>query len=97
MASLAAVKSYVTLGPIMQIAVDFSPCTVDTPMLTVSSCGVKRQYVLSVLKRKAEILDIHMHFCGFSLIHSFNTIFFHLRVSLSGVLLPYGQKITSGL
>ena len=45
-------------------------------MITVSSCGVKPQRVLSGLERKAEILDIHMHFCGFSFIHSLQHFFF---------------------
>ena len=39
-------------------------------MITVSSCGVKLQEVLQGLVKKAERLDIHMHFCGFSQ-HSF--------------------------
>ena len=43
----------------------------------VSSCGVKFQEVLSGLEKKAKTLDIHMHFCGFSL-HSFFTLFFFL-------------------
>ena len=34
-------------------------------MATVSSCGIKLQYVLSGLERKAKTLEIHMHFCGF--------------------------------
>ena len=40
-----------------------SPLTEDTSMITVSSCDVKLQEVLSGLEKK---LDIHMHFCGFS-------------------------------
>jgi len=43
-----------------------SPLTEDTSMITVSSCGVKLQEVLSGLENKAKTLDIHMHFCGFS-------------------------------
>jgi len=35
-------------------------------MMNVSSCGIKLQEVLSGLGKKAETLDIHMHFCGFS-------------------------------
>ena len=35
-------------------------------MITVSSCGVKLQEVLSGLENKAKTLDIYMHFCGFS-------------------------------
>ena len=45
-----------------------SPLTEDTSMITVSSCGVKLQKVVSDLEKE---LDIHMHFCGFSQ-HSFN-------------------------
>ena len=44
-----------------------SSLTEDTRRITVSSCGVKLQEVLSGLeKRKAKALDIHVHFCGFS-------------------------------
>ena len=48
-------------------------------MITVSSCGVKLQEVLSGLglEKKAKRLDIHMHFCGFSQ-HSFTTSYFFL-------------------
>ena len=35
-------------------------------MITVSSCGVQLQEVFSGLEKKAKILDIHVHFCGFS-------------------------------
>ena len=40
--------------------------TEDTSMITVSSCCVKLEEVLSGLKKKAKTLDIHVHFCGFS-------------------------------
>jgi len=33
-------------------------------MVTVSSCGVKLQEVLSALRKRAKTLDIHVHFCG---------------------------------
>ena len=75
-ASLATVKSCVTacrsnllMANVWQcaFAVDelfnLSACTVDTSMITVSSCSVK---LLSGLERKTKTLDIHMHFCGFS-------------------------------
>ena len=39
--------------------------TEDTSLITVYSCGVKLQEVLSGLE-KAKTLDILMHFCGFS-------------------------------
>ena len=39
-----------------------SPLTEDTSVITVSSCGVKLQEVLSGLDKT---LDIHVHFCGF--------------------------------
>ena len=58
------------------LALNLSAWTVDTSMITVSSCGVKPQQVLSGLERKAEILDIHMHFCGFSFIHSLQQFLF---------------------
>ena len=51
-----------------------SPLTEDTSMITVISCGVKLQEVVSGLEKKAKTLDIHMHFCDFSqhsFIHSF--------------------------
>ena len=48
-----------------------SPLT-NTSTITVSSCSVKLQEVLSGLDKT---LDIHMHFCGFSQ-HSFITLFF---------------------
>ena len=38
----------------------------DTSIITVSSCGIKLQEVISGLEEKAKTLDIHMHFCGFS-------------------------------
>ena len=43
-----------------------NPLTEDTSKITVSSCGVKVQEVLSGLEKKAKKLDIHVHFCGFS-------------------------------
>ena len=39
-------------------------------MIAYPSWGVKLQYILSGLERKANILDIHMHLCGFSFIFS---------------------------
>jgi len=51
-------------------------------MMTVSSCGVKLQEVLSGLEKKAKTLDIHVHFCGFSQ-HSLLCYFFF--VSTCGV------------
>jgi len=33
-------------------------------VITVSSCGVKVQEVLSGLDKEAKTMDIHMHFCG---------------------------------
>ena len=55
-----------------------SPLTEDTSMITVSSCGVKLHEVLSGLEKKAETLDIHMHFCDFS--QHYFTFFFPLGV-----------------
>ena len=47
------------------VSVDYlSGLTEDTSMITVSSCGVKLQEVLSGLEKKT--LDIHLHFCGVS-------------------------------
>ena len=43
--------------------------------LSVSSCGVKLQKVVSGLEKKAKTLDIHMHYCGFSQ-HSFISLIF---------------------
>ena len=43
-----------------------SPLTEDTSKITVSSCGVKLQEVLSGFEKKAKALGIHMHFCGVS-------------------------------
>ena len=88
-ASLANVKSCITVGPILLMA-NVWPCLVpvdylsgialteDTGMITVSSCGVKLQEILSGLeKQRLKALDIHMHFCGFSQLHYF---FFPLGV-----------------
>ena len=63
------VKSYVTVGPShwwqiygpVLIPCKLSACTVDTSMITVSSCGVIVQWVLR--------LSMHVHFCGFSFIY----------------------------
>ena len=48
-----------------------SALTEDTSMITVSSCGVKLQYILSGLERKAKTLDKQVHFCGFSFLYSY--------------------------
>ena len=76
-ASLANVKSCITVGPILLMA-NVWPCLVPVDYLsgialtedtgiTVSSCGVKLQEILSGLeKQKLKALEIHMHFCGFS-------------------------------
>ena len=45
-----------------------------TSKITVSSCGVKLQEVLSGLEKRAKALEIHMHFCDFSQ-HSFFPLF----------------------
>ena len=74
-ASLAIVISCVTTGPIFingkclalysfsVFPLRLSILTEHASMITVSSCGVKRQEVLSSLEKT---LDIHVHFCGFS-------------------------------
>ena len=54
-------------------------------MITVSSCGVKLQEVLSGLEKK---VDIHMHFCGFSLnIHHFIIFFLYTWGVTWGVMI----------
>ena len=84
-ASLANVQSCVTIGRIYYwqmfgpvylsaLPLGLSPLTEATSMITVSSCGVKLQEVLSGLEKKAKTLDIHVHFCGFSQ-HSFFSFF----------------------
>ena len=44
-----------------------SPLTEDTSMITVSSCGVKLQEVLSGLDKTLDI-HVHVHFCQHSII-----------------------------
>ena len=92
MASLVTVKSCVTIGQFLDdkcmapwdcccLARDFSACTVDTSMITVSSCAVKLQLVLSGWERNTKTLGMHVYFCGFSFIHSL--LYFHLGCNLS--------------
>ena len=55
-----------------------SPLTENTPMITVSRCGVKLQEVLSGLEKKAKTLDM-CTFLAFLNIHSFiHYLFFFL-------------------
>ena len=62
------------------LALRFSPLAEDTSMITVSSCGVKLQELLSGLQEVAKTLNTNASFCGFcgfllwlfaTLIHSF--------------------------
>ena len=61
------------------VSVDYplrlSPLTEDTSMITVSSCGIKLQELLSGLEKMAKTLGLHMHFCGFTQ-HYYITNFF---------------------
>ena len=60
-------------------------------MITVSSCGVKLQEVLSGLgKKKAKTLDRHVHFCGFPQ-HPFITLFFSFHLGYNNTCITvYG-------
>ena len=68
-----------------------SPLTEDTSMISVSSCGVKLQEVLSGSEKKAKTLDMHVHFCGFLNIHSF--IFFLSSWGVTIIILPAGKDV----
>ena len=59
--SLAIKKSYFVTA---NVQYSLSALPEETSMITVSSCGVKLQEVLSGLERQAKTLAIHMHFCG---------------------------------
>ena len=77
-----------------------NPLTEDTSMITVSSCGVKLQEVLSGLDKKAKTLDRHMHFCGFSqhsLVLSTWGVIFSRKIDLHQLTCRFSERCSLGL